>query len=149
MGLIAVKILAPGFYARQDIRTPVRIAVVVLVLTQVLNAALVPALGVAGLALSIGLGALVNALWLLIGLRRQGRYQPLPGWWGFVWRVLLACTALAALLLALTQQLDWVGLKAAPWLRLLWMGGALLLSALVYFGALWLLRLPLRALLRR
>ena len=55
-----------------------------------------------------------------------------------------ASAGLAALLLALTQQLDWVGLKTAPWLRLLWMGGALLLSALVYFGALWLLRLPLR-----
>ncbi len=149
LGLVALKVLTPGYFASQDIRTPVKVAVVVLVLTQLMNLVLVPWLAHAGLALSIGLGALVNALWLLIGLRRQGRYQPLPGWWGFVWRVLLACAALAALLLALTQQLDWVGLKTAPWLRLLWMGGALLLSALVYFGALWLLRLPLRALLRR
>ena len=55
MGLVGVKILAPGFYARQDIRTPVRIAIVVLVLTQLMNLVFVPWLGHAGLALSIGL----------------------------------------------------------------------------------------------
>ncbi len=51
LGLIGVKILAPGFYARQDIRTPVTIAVIVLALTQVMNAIFVPYLGHAGLAL--------------------------------------------------------------------------------------------------
>jgi putative peptidoglycan lipid II flippase len=50
LGLIAIKVLAPGFYARQDVRTPVKIAVVVLIVTQGLNAALVPWLGHAGLA---------------------------------------------------------------------------------------------------
>ena len=53
LGLIGVKILAPGFYARQDIRTPVTIAVVVLALTQAMNALFVPHLGHAGLALSV------------------------------------------------------------------------------------------------
>ena len=75
MGLIGVKILAPGFYARRDIRTPVRIAIVVLVLTQAMNLVFVPLLGHAGLALSIGLGALVNATWLFVGLRRKA-YRP-------------------------------------------------------------------------
>ncbi|WP_309137483.1 lipid II flippase MurJ, partial [Escherichia coli] len=65
LGLVAIKVLAPGYYASQDIRTPVRIAIVVLVATQIMNAALVPLLAHAGLALSIGLGALINALWLL------------------------------------------------------------------------------------
>ena len=60
-GLIGVKILAPGFYARQDMRTPVKIAIVVLVLTQAMNLVFVPLFGHAGLALSIGLGAMINA----------------------------------------------------------------------------------------
>src|SRR5690606_29084830 len=59
IGLVAIKVLAPGFYARQDIRTPVKIAIGVLVLTQLLNVVLVPHLAHAGLALAIGLGALV------------------------------------------------------------------------------------------
>jgi putative peptidoglycan lipid II flippase len=67
---VAIKVLAPGYYASQDIRTPVKI---VLVVTQLLNVVLVPRMAHAGLALSIGLGALVNALWLLVGLLRRGR----------------------------------------------------------------------------
>jgi len=96
IGLVAVKVLAPGFYARQDIRTPVKIAVAVLLATQVMNAMFVPWLGHAGLALSIGLGALVNAGCLLIGLRRGGLYTPSPGWGPFIARLLLATSVLAA-----------------------------------------------------
>ena len=83
IGLIGVKILAPGFYARQDIRTPVTIAVVVLALTQAMNAVFVPLFGHAGLALSVGLGATINAVWLFVGLKRGGWYQPAPGWGRF------------------------------------------------------------------
>ncbi|MCV4600319.1 lipid II flippase MurJ, partial [Escherichia coli] len=72
LGLVGVKVLAPGFYARQDIRTPVKIGIVVLGLTQAMNAAFVPFIGHAGLALSIGVAAVVNASWLLHGLRRRG-----------------------------------------------------------------------------
>ena len=91
LGLVAIKVLAPGFYANQDTRTPVRIAVAVLVFTQVMNWLLVPYLAHAALTLSIALGALVNALSLLIGLRRQGQYMPLPGWPRLLLQVLLAC----------------------------------------------------------
>src|SRR5690606_20846777 len=76
LGLVAIKVLAPGFYARQDIRTPVTIAIVVLFLTQGMNLLFVPHLAHAGLALAIGLGAMVNASWLLIGLIRLGAYTP-------------------------------------------------------------------------
>ena len=76
LGLVAIKVLAPGYFASQDMRTPVKIAVVVLVLTQGLNVVLVPYLQHAGLAWSIGLGALVNALWLLLGLLRRGLTSP-------------------------------------------------------------------------
>jgi putative peptidoglycan lipid II flippase len=71
-----VKILAPGFYARQDIRTPVKIALTVMIATQLLNLVFVPLFAHAGLALSVGLGACVNALLLFIGLRRRGIFHP-------------------------------------------------------------------------
>ena len=56
IGIILVKTLAPAFYARQDIRTPVKIAIGVLIATQLMNLLFVPYIAVAGLALSIGLG---------------------------------------------------------------------------------------------
>ncbi|KNZ33029.1 MAG: membrane protein [Methylibium sp. NZG] len=149
MGLVGVKILAPGFYARQDIRTPVKIAIVVLVLTQLMNLALVPVLGHAGLALSIGLGALVNAGWLFVGLRRNGAYTPLPGWGAFALRVLFATALLGALLAWGAQALDWVGLRTQPWVRIGWVAAFLGGSALLYFGALAATGLRLREFVRR
>jgi putative peptidoglycan lipid II flippase len=134
MGLVAVKILAPGFYARQDIRTPVRIAVVVLVATQAMNLVLVPWLGHAGLALSIGLGALVNASWLFLGLRRRGLYRPAPGWGGFLLRVALACCVLGALLAWAAARVDWIGLGEGRDLYRVGLLAAVLAGvALVYF----------------
>ena len=96
VGLIGVKILAPGFYARQDIRTPVTIAVIVLALTQAMNAVFVPLFGHAGLALSVGLGATINAVWLFVGLKRGGWYQPAPGWGRFALKVVFATLAMSA-----------------------------------------------------
>lgn len=149
LGLVAIKVLAPGYYASQDIRTPVRIAIVVLVVTQLLNAALVPLIDHAGLALSIGLGALINALWLLIGLLRRGTYQPQPGWARLALQVVAASALLAVLLMWGARHFDWLALRAhegqrAGLLALL-MGGA----AVLYFGALWAAGLKLRELLRR
>lgn len=137
MGLVGVKVLAPGFYARQDIRTPVRIAIVVLVATQLMNALLVPWLAHAGLALSIGLGALLNAGWLLIGLRRGGVYRPRPGWPLFMLRVLLACAALGLLLAWAGRALDWIGLRAHWAQRAGWMAAVLGGAALLYLAVLW------------
>ena len=136
MGLVGVKVLAPGFYARQDIRTPVRIAIVVLVATQVMNALLVPWLGHAGLALSIGLGALLNAGWLLVGLRRGDVYRPRPGWPVFMLRVLVACAALGALLRGAGRAIDWIGLQAHWGQRAGWMAVVLAGAALLYFAVL-------------
>jgi putative peptidoglycan lipid II flippase len=149
LGLVAIKVLAPGYYASQDIRTPVKIAVVVLVITQLFNLLFVPWLQHAGLALSIGLGASVNALWLLMGLLRRGSYRPQPGWRVFGLRVLLATALLSGLLCWATQQVPWVGLRAQPWLRIGYMLAVLLASALLYFGALWAMGLRLKAFLKR
>jgi putative peptidoglycan lipid II flippase len=149
LGIVAVKILAPGFYARQDIRTPVRIAVGVLLLTQAMNLALVPWLGHAGLALSIGLGALVNAGSLLFGLARLGAWRPAPGWAGFATRVVLAAAVLGAALAAASAAVDWIALRAQPWQRVAALGGVVGAGVLLYFGALVALGVNLRQFARR
>jgi len=112
LGLIGVKILAPGFYARQDIRTPVRIGVTVLVGTQVANLVLVPWLSQAGLAWSISFGAFFNCALLLRGLHRRGIYSPGAQWRGFAWRIALALAGLAVVLLQIEQRLPFA--QAAP-----------------------------------
>jgi putative peptidoglycan lipid II flippase len=147
MGLIAVKILAPGFYARQDIRTPVKIAVVVLMAVQAMNLVFVPWLGHAGLALSIGLGALVNATWLFFGLRRRGAYTPSPGWGGFALRVLVATAALGGLLGWAARYIDWIG-TAGP-LRAALLAAVLAGAATLYFAVLFALGLRPRQFMRR
>ena len=149
VGLVAIKVLAPGFYASQDIRTPVRIAVVVLVITQLLNLALVPLLQHAGLALAIGIGALINALWLLLGLMRRGSYQPVPGWGAFAGRVMAASALLALFLLWAARSVDWIDLKNHSLQRIGLLAGVLLASFAIYFIALRLSGLQLRQLLRR
>lgn len=149
LGLVAVKVLTPGFFARQDMRTPVRIAIVVLVCTQVMNALFVPWLGHAGLALSIGLGAVINALWLLAGLMRQHIYRPAPGWLGFFARVALANVGLGLLLGTAAGYFDWVGLQAHDWGRAGLLALVLLAAAALYFGLLWLSGLNLRQFIRK
>jgi len=149
LGLVAIKVLAPGYYASQDIRTPVRIAVVVLLLTQLFNLLLVPYLAHAGLALSIGLGALVNAAWLLWGLRHSGTYQPIPGWGLFVLQVTLSSALLGAWLYWACGHWDWTALHDTPWLRVAVMTGVLAFSAVFYFASLIGLGLKLPTLWRR
>jgi putative peptidoglycan lipid II flippase len=146
LGLIAIKVLAPGFYARQDTGTPAKIAIAVLVLTQCFNLVFVPWVGVAGLALSIGLGALVNAGWLLWGLKKLGSYRPEPGWVGFGLRVVLGCAAMGLLQWQLATRLDWIALGAQEWQRALAMAASLGASAVVYFSVLLLVGMRPRAL---
>jgi putative peptidoglycan lipid II flippase len=148
LGLVAIKVLAPGFYASQDIKTPVRIAIVVLVLTQLLNLAFVPFLQHAGLALAIGIGALINALWLLIGLKRRGSYTPAPGWGVFALQVVAASALLAVFLLWAAGAVNWIGLKGHSFERIGLLALVLLVSAALYFVALWVSGLKVRKLLK-
>lgn len=149
LGLVAIKVLAPGFYANQDIKTPVRIAVVVLVLTQLMNLVLVPYFQHAGLALAIGIGALINAGWLLFGLIRRGSYQPLPGWGRFALQVALASALLAAFLLWSAQVVSWTAMRSVYGQRIGLLALVLVGSAVVYFTALRALGLRVRKLLGR
>ena len=103
LGLIVVKVLAPGFYSRQDIKTPVRIAIVTLIMTQLMNLAFIGPLKHAGLALSIGLAACLNAALLYWQLRKQKIFQPQPGWYAFMLRLIVAVAVMAGTLWGLMQ----------------------------------------------
>ena len=126
-----------------------RIAIVVLALTQLMNLIWVPLFGHAGLALSIGLAALINAAWLLIGLMRVGSYRPEPGWGGFTLRVLAATVLLGALLAWSAHVIDWIGLRSSPWVRAGWLALSLGSAALLYFTALAVGGLRLRQFAKR
>jgi putative peptidoglycan lipid II flippase len=149
VGLVGIKVLAPAYFAQQDVRTPVRVAVAVLVATQLMNLVLVPWLGHAGLALSIGLGALVNAGLLLAGLLRGAVYRPAPGWLGYGWRLALANAALAGTLAWAARDIDWIGLQARAGLRALVLALVLGGAALLYFGLLMAFGLRPREFMRR
>ncbi len=149
MGLVAIKILAPGFYAREDVKTPMKVAVVALILTQTMNLLFVPWLGHAGLAMSIGLAALFNAGTLLVLLRRRKLYRPAPGWRGFALRVVLASAALGVALAFAAGRLDWIALQAAPLVRAGWMAVVLAAVAALYFALLAAAGLRPRQFMRR
>jgi putative peptidoglycan lipid II flippase len=149
LGIVAIKILAPGYYANQDIKTPVRIAVVVLIITQLLNVGLVPVFRHAGLSLSIGIGALINALWLLVVLLRRKTYTPEPGWGVFVLQVVAASALLLIYLMWASDALAWTELRAQSLKRIAWLALVLLGAAVMYLGGVWAAGLNLRQFLRR
>ena len=147
-GLISVKILAPAYYSRQDIRTPVKIALMTLALTQVMNFVFVFWLKHAGLALATGLASCINALVLFRGLRLRQVYHPLPGWSGFLGRLFAALLVMALMLwFGMGSEAEWLQRTSAAnliHLALLVPGGAL-----VYLGTLWLLGFHPRDFMRR
>lgn len=143
-GLILVKILAPGFYAHQDIRTPVKIAMWVLLATQLMNVVFVPFMQQAGLALSVGLGACVNAALLYRGLRKRALYTPQAGWLKFFVRVVMALILMALLAWFASAQVDWIGLKHSEWLRAGLLFALILSCMAVYFSALFALGFRMR-----
>ncbi|HEY8977692.1 MAG TPA: murein biosynthesis integral membrane protein MurJ [Burkholderiaceae bacterium] len=150
LGIVSVKILAPGYFAQLDTRTPVRIAIAVLVFTQLMNLLFVFGLhiGVGGLALSIGLGASLNACWLLVGLIRLGVYKPQPGWFGFLARALVATALLGACLVWADHSIDWLD-RSHPMLRAAKMAGVLGGVALLYVAVLSVMGIKLRQFVRK
>ncbi|MDQ5914202.1 MAG: putative peptidoglycan lipid flippase [Pseudomonadota bacterium] len=148
LGLILVKVLAPGFYARQNIRTPVKIALVSLFATQAMNLAFVWHLKHAGLALAIGLAACLNAALLYRGLRRHHIYTPQPGWPIFYGKLGVALLIMGVVL--------WFGSGSdAGWLtygtgeRVIRLVGLVVFGAAAYFATLWGLGFRLRDFKRR
>lgn len=139
-GFILVKVAAPGYFARQDTRTPVRFAAISLLVNMVLSTAVVLALrhtgvGHAAIALATAIAASLNAAMLLGGLRRLGVYRPEAGW-GRLGRQVAAATLLMALVLYWPATQTELWLDGALWQR----AGALLatigVGAVVYFASL-------------
>lgn len=149
VGIVSIKVLAPGYYARQDVKTPVRIAIAVLILTQLLNLVLVPWFKHAGLSLSIGLASLVNALWLLWGLVKKGSYKPQPGWGRFALQVVAAGALLMVYLVWASESFAWTELQAQSFKRIGLLAALLTGAVVIYLGAVWAAGLKLQQFLRR
>lgn len=147
-GLILVKVLAPGFYARQDIRTPVKFALLTLAVTQLLNLAFIVPLRHAGLALAIGLASCLNAGLLYRGLRRRAVYVPQAGWVWFWVRLGAALLVMGVVLwMGAGPEARWMemhGLERG--LRLL---GVVAAGVLSYFVTLFAVGMRLRDFRRR
>ncbi len=140
---IAVKVLAPGYFSRQDARTPVRISLIAMGSNMVMNLAFVGAmvtLGLAGphagLALASSAAACLNAGLLLRGLLRAGVYRPGPGWGRLGAMAALACVAMVVVLGRWTPGLEvWLALPAAT--RALDLLTYIVLGAAVYALTAW------------
>ena len=141
---ILIKVLAPGFYSRQDTKTPVRIAIIAMICNMALNILFVVTMVLleyeaphVGLALATSSSGYVNALLLYRGLRKEGVYQPLRGWVPLLTKCLIACAGMTATVIVLTPGLEtWTWLKVVE--RVLYLTIIIGLAALVYFATLWL-----------
>ena len=131
IAFVAVKVLATGYFSRQDTRTPVRIGVVAMLSNIVLNLALVVPLAHAGLALATTLSAFLNAGLLLRGLVTRGVYRPRPGWRGFLVRVAAGNLILGACLwLMRAEPAVWLDTEAIG--RAVRLGGIIAMSMVLY-----------------
>ena len=148
MGLIVVKVLAPGFYSRQDIKTPVKIAIVTLIMTQLMNLAFIGPLRHAGLALSIGLAACLNAGLLYWQLRKQDIFTPQPGWSRFLVRLVIAVLVMSAALLGMLYVMpDWSA-GTMPF-RLMRLMAVVVVGVVAYFATLAVLGFKVKEFTRR
>ncbi len=148
MGLIVVKVLAPGFYSRQDIKTPVKIAIVTLIMTQLMNLAFIGPLKHAGLSLSIGLAACLNASLLYWQLRKQKIFQPEPGWARFLIRLIIAVLVMAGALIGMMMVMPAWDLGTMPY-RILRLLAVVIVGVVAYFATLAVLGFRVRDFARR
>jgi putative peptidoglycan lipid II flippase len=148
MGLIMVKVLAPGFYARQNIKTPVKIALFTLFSTQLMNMAFIGQFKHAGLALAIGLGACLNASLLYYHLRKEKYFKPHEGWTQFLIKLFVALTLMGLTLFYLKGDSSlWLEYSISK--RLIYLVMLILVGSSVYFGALWVMGLRIQSFIRR
>jgi putative peptidoglycan lipid II flippase len=132
-----IKILAAGFYAKQDMRTPVRIGIFAMVSNMIFNVILIWPLKHAGIALATSLASLLNTGFLYYFLRKKGIYQPREGWKFFAFRLGFANMLLAIWLwFGAGDMQDWITHHGA-W-RAMHLMVLLSSAVLVYFVGLWL-----------
>jgi len=151
MGLLPfmlIKILAPGYFSRQDTKTPVRIAVIAMVSNMVLNIILVFPLQHAGLALATSLSAALNAFLLYRGLRKEKVYQPEKGWLWLFARILGASLLMAVVIVWFAPEMAF-WLEAERLLKIGWLAGLIAAGMLVYFAVLLLSGVRIRHFMHR
>jgi putative peptidoglycan lipid II flippase len=144
---ILIKIYAPGYFARQDTRTPVRIGIIALVSNMVMNIIFVVPLYMygyeaphVGLALATSCSAYLNAFLLYRGLRKAEVFRPNEGWSKLLVQITFGVTCMAGILIYITPEL----LQWADWplvTRVTWLAGIISLAVFVYFFALMLVGL--------
>jgi len=154
LGFIYVKVLSPGYFARQDTKTPVKIAIKTVAFKMTLTLGIVLSMVQLhyegphmGLALATSLSAIFNSWLLLHGLRKEGVYRPDKGWWLLIVRVTVACLVMAAAMYPAYAHMEpwqhWNAFHRAVYL-FIWVavGGA------AYFASLFVMRMNFRELLR-
>lgn len=137
-GIILVKVFGPGFYANQDIKTPVKIAIFVLICTQLMNLAFIGPFKHAGLALSIGLGSCLNAASLCYLLIKRGIYVPQSGWKVFLSKLIVAVIIMAGCLV-LSQYYLPLDFNGESYLRVLSLFILLIIAITSYFVSLFIM----------
>ncbi|MEY3218817.1 MAG: hypothetical protein RIT27_174 [Pseudomonadota bacterium] len=147
LGFVLIKILASGFFARQDTKTPTKVAFISISTNIVLNFVFIWSLAHVGLALSTALAATLNASLLYFYLRKQNAFQPCVGWWVFLGRITIASLVMFALLETVIPKIEtWLHWSSAE--RFLQLGLWVSVAMILYFTVLWISGLKFRGLLR-
>lgn len=130
-----IKVLAPGYYARQDTKTPVRYGIVAMVANMLFNLALVLPFGYVGLAGATAMSAVINAGLLYSGLHRRGVYKLSPFTLFFMLRVVVSATIMAAVLYYVFPH--WPQWLTTSWHQsAIWLVEAIGLAIVVYLVSL-------------
>lgn len=143
LGLILVKVFAPGFYAHKNVKTPVKIAIIVLILTQIMNLIFIGPFKHAGLALAIGIGACINASCLLFFLIKHNIYITRIKWKKFISKIIIAIIIMTISVIFSLKYLPF-NFGGANYLRFLSLSSIVLIAVMSYFFSLFLLGLRLK-----
>ena len=144
---IFIKILAPGYYARQDTKTPVKIGIIAMVSNMVLNIILMLQFAHVGLALATTLSAGLNSYLLYRGLRKINVYEPNHGWANFMFKLMLPNIGLFSVLFFLSPDIS-TWLDSDVWNRGVMLMGIIITAAIVYFILLHMVGVKIKHLLR-
>ncbi|MGB2079774.1 MAG: murein biosynthesis integral membrane protein MurJ, partial [Vibrio sp.] len=133
LNFMLIKVLAPGYYSRQDTKTPVRYGIIAMITNMVFNAIFAYFFGYVGLAIATSLSAFVNMALLYRGLYRAGVYRLSKETVFFIVRIIIAGVAMAGAILYWMPQ-NQVWLDMAFHMRVLWLVGLIGLGAVAYFA---------------
>src|SRR5690606_31544963 len=129
-------VITPGFYAREDTKTPVKTAVIVLIANIALNFLLIPPFGIYGLAIAIATCSWLNCIMLYVILRNRGHFRIEPWLWGRIARQLAAGALMVAALWVVRVQLQ-TFFAGSVGERMIGVIAIVATGMVVYFGAAW------------